>query len=310
MKAINILLILLTISIFSCNQEHTKKKKFKKPLQNQETSTENKITHTATEDNSVYVTSNKISEIQTDSLPFIIPDSLLFPEIIYSLTSRNKLNLGCCDYEYAYWFTDKTAKPLIIFGFATDYHRVLEVLLDRNNLDKEMFKRINLERRKDSIIDIYRNGTDEFLYKDTIRKLVRMSPEETVKYIRHLKPENYNILDQKYFVTQQGFHLGMKMDKAIKYYGKPDSLIQLKNIKILYWDFYPYITVRNPRIKGNKIFIDINDNDQYADFIINYKDSTSTYYHKPIVLGKYHFQVYMFFKDKKLTGLVLLDDVP
>jgi len=85
-----------------------------------------------------------------------------------------------------------------------------------------------------------------------------------------------------YFITEKGFKLGDSIDKAIKIYGKPDNIETTNGIEIYFWKF-----------TGDILY----------DGETDLKD-------KPLAKDNYGHQTRMFFRNKKLVGIIFHNEIP
>jgi hypothetical protein len=88
---------------------------------------------------------------------------------------------------------------------------------------------------------------------------------------------------QNYFTTNKGFVLGDKKVKAIDIYGKPDTISVLDDLEKLQWKFIGDI--------------------YYYDHKIDLKG-------KPVAEHSFGHTITMFFRDDKLIGLILENEIP
>ena len=93
-----------------------------------------------------------------------------------------------------------------------------------------------------------------------------------------------NILNIDYFESTKKIKLGINKDYAIKIYGNPDIIEQENEYKILKWVFIGDIVA-----KINKTIPRID---------------------KPLALNSFGYKVTMFFKNDKLIGMVLINEMP
>ena len=89
-------------------------------------------------------------------------------------------------------------------------------------------------------------------------------------------------ISKKYFRTNKGFKLGDAKDKALREYGKPDKISKRNNIERYEWDFV------------GDILSDVKKNKQK----------------KPLAKDSFGYEVTMFFRNDKLIGMILVNDVP
>lgn len=91
-----------------------------------------------------------------------------------------------------------------------------------------------------------------------------------------------NKVDSSYFRTNKGFQLGDPKSKALEIYGPPDLQKMNQGTEILYWEFIgdTFYDVKND-LKG-----------------------------KPLARNSFGHQIRMYFKNEKLIGLFLHNDIP
>ena len=91
------------------------------------------------------------------------------------------------------------------------------------------------------------------------------------------------LISPKYFITNKGFVLGDTKEKAIDIYGKPDTISILDGVEKLQWKF-------------------IGD--------IYYYDHKRDLKGKPFAEHSFGHTITMFFRDDKLIGLILENEIP
>ena len=89
-------------------------------------------------------------------------------------------------------------------------------------------------------------------------------------------------IDSSYFVTNKGFRLGDTKQKATKSLGNPDKKSMNGGVERLEWAFI-----------GDELY-----------------DGKSDLKGKPLAKDSFGHQVVMYFKDGKLVGLILYNDIP
>lgn len=85
-----------------------------------------------------------------------------------------------------------------------------------------------------------------------------------------------------YFITDKGFRLGDTKQKAINLYGTPEKVIVTNGIDKLEWNF-----------AGDEIY-----------------DGKTNLKGKPLAKDSFGHQVIMYFRNEKLIGQILLNDIP
>lgn len=140
--------------------------------------------------------------------------------------------------------------------------------------------------------DDFRNAIFHFLNNDVPKDLIKemeLSNAERFPAAENLKVKYFKGFIKKalpikawYFKTKKGFALGDPKDNVIKKYGKPDKVSITDGIERCEWDF-----------EGD----DENDT----------KTSSNG---KPLARGSYGYQVIMFFRNNKIIGIILHNDIP
>lgn len=140
--------------------------------------------------------------------------------------------------------------------------------------------------------DGFRNVTFHFLNNDIppglIKRMELNTPEgdtatnlQKMKYFRGFLSHSRKIRP-RYFVSNKGFRLGDGKEKAIRVYGRPDKQSVLNGIATLEWDF-------------------VGD----ADY-----DGKMKLKGKPLAEDNYGHTILMYFRDNRLIGLILHNDIP
>jgi hypothetical protein len=89
-------------------------------------------------------------------------------------------------------------------------------------------------------------------------------------------------INSSYFITDKGFRLGDTKQKAIETYGNPDKQTITDGIEKLEWDFI-----------GNELY-----------------DGKTDLKGKPLADNSFGHQILMYFRNGKLTGQILFNDIP
>ena len=235
-------------------------------------------------------------KIPIDTLDFIQWDRFPIPESII-LSSYKKSyrqdNYRLENYGGGLWFTDATKNLIMLIGFETDYHRVLQILFDKRNIPITLFKNKHLYVRKDTI---YTNDFSDRYFRVPDKEILLFFKNTTL-----IK----NIISKKYFKTSGGLFLGSSQSIALKRYGKPDSIIKIKNEEVLYWRFVGYGSdISHEKIINNKLVFKAEN----AFYEYGFKESDYT--EKPIVIDAYYPELYLYYKNNKLIGIQIIDGVP
>jgi hypothetical protein len=90
------------------------------------------------------------------------------------------------------------------------------------------------------------------------------------------------VIDKKYFTTNKGFRLGDSKQKALSIYGAPDERKMDGKFEVLEWDFV-----------GDILY-----------------DGSAALKGKPLAKDNYGHQAIMFFRNNKLTAIILHNDIP
>jgi hypothetical protein len=101
------------------------------------------------------------------------------------------------------------------------------------------------------------------------------------KYFRGFLTQTTKIV-KDYFTSNKGFKLGDKKEKALKIYGKPDKTKKENGVEKCEWDFV-----------GDILY-----------------DSKTDLKGKPLAKDNYGHQIIMFFRNNKLIGIILHNDIP
>lgn len=89
-------------------------------------------------------------------------------------------------------------------------------------------------------------------------------------------------IDEKYFTTNKGLLLGDSKEKVLKIYGQPHKKSKKNGIEKLEWSFV-----------GDLLY-----------------DGKKSLHGKPLAKNNYGHQAYLFFKNEKLIGQILHNDIP
>ena len=89
-------------------------------------------------------------------------------------------------------------------------------------------------------------------------------------------------INSNYFTTDKGIKLGDNIDKVLKIYDKPDKIETTNGIEEYYWEFI-----------GDILY-----------------DGKTDLKGKPLAKDNFGHQTTMFFKNKKLIGLIFHNDIP
>ena len=157
------------------------------------------------------------------------------------------------------WFFNDTLNQVLVFELYTDNHRMGTYHFYKTGVPATLIKNIEFSTP---------DG-------DTV------SDERKIKNFKGFVSRAQKIA-KSYFITNKGFKLGDRIDKAIKMYGKPGKVKKNNGIEEYYWEFA-------------------------GDILYNGKTGLKG---KPLATDSYGHQIRMFFKNKKLIGLIFLNDIP
>ena len=193
---------------------------------------------------------------------FSVDDYPITDEILDDKTSDNssyeKVSGDVHSYDKA-WFTNDVLKQTLVFELYTDKHRLITFHCNNNDIP-------------DAVIDqmeLHVNG-------------------HLATFAQKKKSFNGFInaatkIDKKYFTTYKGFKLGDSKDKALKLYGKPDSVSINSGVEKIYWDFF-----------GD---VELHDGSFHPTA-------------RPMAANSFGHQITMFFRKNKLIGVIFHNDIP
>jgi len=253
MTTLQVVLLIFTIGLISCNGNQTKTVDKKIDVQSD---TVKKI--------------NKPRSIDTSNNTKTFIDTFQRFEVDDYPVRRNMLtcndNSSTCEIKYKdiisldkVWFTNDTLKQSLVFEMYTDGFRVAIFHFNNNSIPTELIKRVYL-----STID-GKSASDK-------QKL------ENFKGFIPLARK----LNSSYFKSNKGFKLGDSKEKVVKVYGKPDSIKSKNGFEEYEWDFT-------------------------GDILFDGKEKLKG---RPLAKDNYGHQAIMYFKNNRLTGLVLHNDIP
>ena len=169
------------------------------------------------------------------------------------------------------WFKNDTLNQTLVFELYTDYHRLYTYLFSNENIPSEIIKDIGLSVAKGKYENIFESA----------------SIEQTEKHFDNFIEASENI-NQSYFTTIKGFKLGDSKNKAIQFYGEPDSAIVQDRVERLEWNFL-----------GEYAFV--------GDFAIK---TVSDAKGKLIAKDSFGHKINMYFMDNSLVAIVFENDIP
>jgi len=158
------------------------------------------------------------------------------------------------------WFSNNSLGQTLIFEIYTDYFRMNTFHFSNNDIPAELLSRLVL-------YDSTGNYATEQGKTNGILELQKLA-----------SPISYN-----YFITNKGFALGDKRNKAIGTYDKPDTITWNNGVEKLQWKFVGdiYFYDRKIDLKG-----------------------------KPLAEHSFGHILTMFFREDKLIGIILENEIP
>lgn len=210
-----------------------------------------------------------IKQVQTDTVhnantfrKFTVDDYPVTDQMLDDKTSNNssydKQSGDIHSYDKA-WFTNDSLNQTLVFEMYTDKHRLVTFHFYNNDIPDALIDQIELHING----DVATLAQKKKNFKGFINSATK--------------------IDKKYFTTYKGFKLGVSKDKALKVYGKPDSVSTKSGIEKLYWDFL-----------GD---VELNDSSFHPTA-------------KPLAENSFGHQTIMFFRNDKLIGVIFHNDIP
>ncbi len=162
------------------------------------------------------------------------------------------------------------------------------------SLDKAWFTNDTLKQTL--IFELYTDGhrlvTYHFINQDIpsdIIERIELHTNEGQQADKQQKLKDFNgfidqsvKIDSKYFTSNKGLKLGDNKSKAIALYGQPDKETKSNGVERLEWNFV-------------------------GDILYDGKENLKG---KPLAKDNYGHQAYLFFKNGKLVGQILHNDIP
>lgn len=111
------------------------------------------------------------------------------------------------------WFTNDSLKQTLNFILSSDNDRLVTCCFDNNNTPNEVVTKWDVR---------YEKGNTAL-------------EEDKLLYYKEFYTKAPNI-NSKYFTSNKGFKLGDPKEKAIKQYGKPDSVKTVEGFEKYYWN--------------------------------------------------------------------------
>jgi len=111
------------------------------------------------------------------------------------------------------WFTNDSLKQTLMFVLFSDNSRIVTACFDNGNAPSEVFSNMDLSDNKN----------------------YPASKEDRLLYFKEFFMSAKKI-DDKFFTSNMGFKIGDLKAKAIKRYGKPDSIKTVEGFEKYYWN--------------------------------------------------------------------------
>lgn len=157
------------------------------------------------------------------------------------------------------WFTNDTLKQVLIFELATDKHRMAIFNFYKNDIPKDLINRMELSTDSGDTASLQQKQKN---FKGFINSAIK--------------------INQPYFTTNKGFHLGDNKQKILAVYGNPDVKTTNDDIEMFEWDFI-----------GDLLY-----------------DGRANLKGKPLAKDNYGHQATMFFRNDKLIAVIFHNDIP
>jgi len=197
------------------------------------------------------------------------------------LISKNKIKTDNFN------ISDKLIKKTI----KKDFNKIdfLDGICFTNNTKSELLIiELGTDYFRNKIVLVYKNNLPDKLlkliplYSKKENTSIPSNTKEKKLFLDNFIPKN--ILNIDHFESAKKIKLGINKDYAIKTYGKPDIIEQENKYEILKWRFIGDIVE-----KINKTIPKTN---------------------KPLALNSFGYEVTMFFKNNKLIGMILINEMP
>lgn len=227
-----ILILILTIGLFSCNSGGTKKTLTQEKKKNSNILIESIKTRNKT----AVLVSDTIKKLVVDDYP--VSDDMLAD--ISSNNSSHKKKSGEIFSLDKVWLSNDTLNQILVFDLYTDYHRLNIFHFLKNDIPSDIISQMELYVSKSKFDNIFNEATFK----------------QKKNYFSGFVNSAYKI-NQRYFTTKKGFKLGDKKEKAISVYGNPDKCLTVDNIEKCEWKFegdYVESEEIHPKVKTKKPF--------------------------------------------------------
>lgn len=160
-------------------------------------------------------------EVISDDLP--TPEQMVKPyfadnypvtdKMFGKATSSRPVKTEHLESQNTAWFTNDSLKQTLSFILFSDNERLVTSCFDNDNVPNEVIEKMDLN--------------DAQMYT--------ASAEDKLVYFKEFFKKAKKI-ETKYFTSNKGFKIGDPKEKAIKQYGKPDSVKTVEGFEKYYWN--------------------------------------------------------------------------
>lgn len=157
------------------------------------------------------------------------------------------------------WFRNDTLKQFLVFELYTDYHRLVTYHFLENDIPNDLINIMELHVNSGKIASNNQKSKD---FNGFLKQAIK--------------------INSYYFISDKGFRLGDKKQKAIDVYGKPDKESMNADFEKLEWEFIGDI----------------------------FYDGKTDLKGKPLAKESFGHQIIMYFKNGKLVGQILHNAIP
>ncbi|KFF02788.1 hypothetical protein [Chryseobacterium luteum] len=148
--------------------------------------------------------------------PFFADNYPVTDKMLGKPTANRPVTTSHLRSENTAWFTNDSLKQTLMFILFSDNSRIVTACFDNNNVPSELIK------KKD-----FSDFSDHNNYPS--------SEEDRLLYYKEFFSTAKKI-DTKYFTSNMGFKIGDSKEKAIKKYGKPDSIRVVEGFDKYFWN--------------------------------------------------------------------------
>ncbi|MBE9601469.1 hypothetical protein [Pedobacter sp. MC2016-24] len=145
--------------------------------------------------------------------PFFADNYPVTEKMFGKPTSNRPVTTAHLRSENTAWFTNDSLKQTLMFVLFSDNSRIVTACFDNGNAPSEVFSNMDL--------------SDNNNYP--------ASKEDRLLYFKEFFVSAKKI-DDKFFTSNMGFKIGDLKAKAIKRYGKPDSIKTVEGFEKYYWN--------------------------------------------------------------------------